>query len=222
MVSDSTRSPDAGVSGCGCEVPLPTTVSRTDARRVHSACADRTQVRHGASSHREASRLSGVRHPARTWPGVTARPLPSGRSRTVRCETRNPPIPRRFQGNSRGTIPRWSRPNPWATPSLPFRCSGLDAEGLTNLVRGMRVRRFRRGETVFHVGDPGDALFIVMTGAIKITLPPTPATRRSSRRSAPETSSASSPSSTALRAPRRRSRSTRARPTSCRAIASAS
>ena len=48
---------------------------------------------------------------------------------------------------------------------------GLDAEGLTNLVRGMRVRRFRRGETVFHVGDPGDALFIVMTGAIKITLP---------------------------------------------------
>jgi CRP-like cAMP-binding protein len=35
----------------------------------------------------------------------------------------------------------------------------------------MRVRRFRRGETVFHVGDPGDALFIVMTGAIKITLP---------------------------------------------------
>jgi CRP-like cAMP-binding protein len=48
---------------------------------------------------------------------------------------------------------------------------GLDAEGLSNLVRGMRVRRFRRGETVFHVGDPGDALFIVMTGAIKITLP---------------------------------------------------
>jgi CRP-like cAMP-binding protein len=48
---------------------------------------------------------------------------------------------------------------------------GLDAEGLANLVRGMRVRRFRRGETVFHVGDPGDALFIVMSGAIKITLP---------------------------------------------------
>lgn len=48
---------------------------------------------------------------------------------------------------------------------------GLDEEGLASLVRGMRVRRFRRAETVFHVGDPGDALFIVMTGSIKITLP---------------------------------------------------
>jgi CRP/FNR family transcriptional regulator, cyclic AMP receptor protein len=35
----------------------------------------------------------------------------------------------------------------------------------------MRVRRFRRGETVFHLGDPGDALFVVMSGSIKITLP---------------------------------------------------
>jgi CRP/FNR family cyclic AMP-dependent transcriptional regulator len=49
--------------------------------------------------------------------------------------------------------------------------AGLDADGLTGLTRGMRVRRFRRGETVFHVGDPGDALFIVMAGSIKITLP---------------------------------------------------
>lgn len=49
--------------------------------------------------------------------------------------------------------------------------AGLDEDGLAGLVRGMRVRRFRRGETVFHLGDPGDALFIVMSGAIKITLP---------------------------------------------------
>jgi CRP-like cAMP-binding protein len=49
--------------------------------------------------------------------------------------------------------------------------SGLDPAGLADLARGMRVRRFRRGETVFHVGDPGDALFIVMAGSIKITLP---------------------------------------------------
>ena len=49
--------------------------------------------------------------------------------------------------------------------------AGLDADGLASLVRGMRVRRFRRAETVFHVGDPGDALFIVMSGSIKITLP---------------------------------------------------
>lgn len=49
--------------------------------------------------------------------------------------------------------------------------AGLDADGLTSLVRGMRIRRFRRGETVFHLGDPGDALFVVMSGSIKITLP---------------------------------------------------
>jgi CRP/FNR family cyclic AMP-dependent transcriptional regulator len=49
--------------------------------------------------------------------------------------------------------------------------AGLDTDGLTGLTRGMRVRRFRRGETVFHVGDPGDALFIVTSGAIKISLP---------------------------------------------------
>ena len=49
--------------------------------------------------------------------------------------------------------------------------AGLDDAGLAGLARGMRVRRFRRGETVFHLGDPGDALFIVMSGSIKITLP---------------------------------------------------
>jgi len=49
--------------------------------------------------------------------------------------------------------------------------AGLDDDGLASLVRGMRVRRFRHGETVFHIGDPGDALFIVMSGSIKITLP---------------------------------------------------
>src|SRR6478736_8148461 len=49
--------------------------------------------------------------------------------------------------------------------------AGLDEDGLASLIRGMRVRRFRRAETVFHVGDPGDALFIVMSGSIKITLP---------------------------------------------------
>ncbi len=49
--------------------------------------------------------------------------------------------------------------------------AGLDDDGLAGLMRGMRIRKFRRGETVFHVGDPGDALFIVVSGSIKITLP---------------------------------------------------
>jgi CRP-like cAMP-binding protein len=48
---------------------------------------------------------------------------------------------------------------------------GLDEAGLTSVARGLRSRRFRRGETIFHLGDPGDALFIVASGAVKITLP---------------------------------------------------
>ena len=37
----------------------------------------------------------------------------------------------------------------------------------------LRVRRFRRGETIFHAGDPGDSLFIIAAGLVKITIPPT-------------------------------------------------
>jgi CRP/FNR family transcriptional regulator len=36
----------------------------------------------------------------------------------------------------------------------------------------MRARRFRRDETVFHQGDPGDALYIIASGSVKIVLPP--------------------------------------------------
>jgi CRP/FNR family cyclic AMP-dependent transcriptional regulator len=49
--------------------------------------------------------------------------------------------------------------------------SGLDEASLDSVGRGMRARRFRRGEVIFHLGDPGDALFVVMSGAVKITLP---------------------------------------------------
>jgi CRP/FNR family transcriptional regulator, cyclic AMP receptor protein len=49
--------------------------------------------------------------------------------------------------------------------------AGLDTAGLESLARAVRPRRFRRGEVVFHLGDPGDALFVVSTGAVKITLP---------------------------------------------------
>ena len=35
----------------------------------------------------------------------------------------------------------------------------------------MRSRRFRRGEVIFHVGDPGDALFVIVSGEVKISLP---------------------------------------------------
>ena len=49
--------------------------------------------------------------------------------------------------------------------------AGLDAAALDSLARLVRPRRFRRGEVIFHLGDPGDALFVVSAGAVKITLP---------------------------------------------------
>ncbi len=49
--------------------------------------------------------------------------------------------------------------------------AGLDAAGMESLGREMRVRRFRRNEVIFHQGDPGEALFIVLAGAVKIVLP---------------------------------------------------
>jgi CRP/FNR family cyclic AMP-dependent transcriptional regulator len=35
----------------------------------------------------------------------------------------------------------------------------------------LRVRRYRRGETIFHQGDPGDSLYIIESGSVKIVLP---------------------------------------------------
>jgi CRP/FNR family transcriptional regulator, cyclic AMP receptor protein len=63
-----------------------------------------------------------------------------------------------------------ARPLAETLAGIPF-FSGLDAASLESVGRGMRSRRFRRGEVLFHQGDPGDALFIVMGGTIKIMLP---------------------------------------------------
>jgi CRP-like cAMP-binding protein len=63
-----------------------------------------------------------------------------------------------------------ARPLAETLAGIPF-FSGLDAESLERIGRGLRTRRFRRSEVIFHQGDPGDALFIVMSGAIKIMLP---------------------------------------------------
>lgn len=54
--------------------------------------------------------------------------------------------------------------------TIPF-FSGLDPAALDRVAAGMRSRRFRRGEVIFHLGDPGDALFILLTGDVKISLP---------------------------------------------------
>jgi CRP-like cAMP-binding protein len=42
---------------------------------------------------------------------------------------------------------------------------------LVDVARHLRRRRFRRGEVIFHQGDPGDALHLVGSGAVKIVLP---------------------------------------------------
>jgi CRP/FNR family cyclic AMP-dependent transcriptional regulator len=63
-----------------------------------------------------------------------------------------------------------TRPPIEALSTMPlFR--GLDETALESITRSLRTRRFRRAEVIFHLGDPGDALFIVSSGAVKITLP---------------------------------------------------
>lgn len=47
----------------------------------------------------------------------------------------------------------------------------VDDASLEMCAASLRVRRFRRNETIFHQGDPGDSLFIIESGAVKIVLP---------------------------------------------------
>jgi CRP/FNR family cyclic AMP-dependent transcriptional regulator len=54
--------------------------------------------------------------------------------------------------------------------AIPF-FSGLEPDALERLASSMRTRRFRRGEVIFHIGDPGDALFVIVSGEVKISLP---------------------------------------------------
>jgi CRP/FNR family transcriptional regulator/CRP/FNR family cyclic AMP-dependent transcriptional regulator len=63
-----------------------------------------------------------------------------------------------------------SRPIVDSLTAVPF-FAGLDADALQQVAAGMRSRRFRRGEVIFHVDDPGDALFIIVSGEVKIGLP---------------------------------------------------
>ena len=47
----------------------------------------------------------------------------------------------------------------------------VDEESLALCAAGLRVRRYRKNETIFHQGDPGDSLYIVESGSVKIVLP---------------------------------------------------
>jgi len=48
-----------------------------------------------------------------------------------------------------------------------------DPATIAGVVRHLGRRRYRRGDTIFHQGDPGDALHILVSGAVKIALPST-------------------------------------------------
>jgi len=49
--------------------------------------------------------------------------------------------------------------------------SRVDDETLARCVDSLRSRRYRRNETIFHQGDPGDSLYVIQSGAVKIVLP---------------------------------------------------
>jgi CRP/FNR family cyclic AMP-dependent transcriptional regulator len=44
----------------------------------------------------------------------------------------------------------------------------LPEDGLADLTTRMAHRRYRKGEVIFHEGDPGDALHLVLSGRVKI------------------------------------------------------
>ena len=49
--------------------------------------------------------------------------------------------------------------------------SRLDDETLARCMESLRSRRYRRNETIFHQGDPGDSLYVIESGTVKIVLP---------------------------------------------------
>jgi len=47
----------------------------------------------------------------------------------------------------------------------------VDDDTLALCASSLRVRRYRKNETIFHQGDPGDSLYIIESGSVKIVLP---------------------------------------------------
>ena len=57
-----------------------------------------------------------------------------------------------------------------ALQGLPW-FGGLATETITQLAQGARKRSFRPGTIIFHKGDPGNSMFIILTGQVQIILP---------------------------------------------------
>jgi CRP-like cAMP-binding protein len=47
--------------------------------------------------------------------------------------------------------------------------NGIETDELTRIAQTMSRRRYRRDEVIFHEGDPGDSLHVVVAGRVKIT-----------------------------------------------------
>jgi CRP/FNR family cyclic AMP-dependent transcriptional regulator len=47
----------------------------------------------------------------------------------------------------------------------------LPGDDLDVMAQACRIRRFRRSEVIFHQGDPGDALHVILAGRVKISSP---------------------------------------------------
>jgi CRP/FNR family cyclic AMP-dependent transcriptional regulator len=47
----------------------------------------------------------------------------------------------------------------------------VDDDTLDLCASSLRIRRYRKHETIFHQGDPGDSLYIIESGSVKIVLP---------------------------------------------------
>lgn len=48
--------------------------------------------------------------------------------------------------------------------------AGLDERTLDLLTAALRSRKYRRDEVIFHTDDPGDSLYVVASGSVKITV----------------------------------------------------
>ena len=70
--------------------------------------------------------------------------------------------------------------------------ASMSVEDRSELLRKGRRRRFAKGETLFHHGDPGDSLYLLATGRVAVRVLTRRATRRFSEFSVPGRSSGSS------------------------------
>jgi CRP/FNR family cyclic AMP-dependent transcriptional regulator len=48
---------------------------------------------------------------------------------------------------------------------------GLDPEALSHLAERVMERSYKKGQLIFYQGDPGDALFVVVEGLVKVFVP---------------------------------------------------